>query len=307
MKDGEAADPYPGASRVVPPRLHIDLGVTSKCLKIHTTEIRKQGDRKYWEEQITAIKAKQLKLKQKFNFSKKYNEIKDWQKLKDNQNFQNYSLNHINKQMTSLNEKYASKYNEWNEQKQQTDLCRQKMLLVRPNIYIQHKNKMNKYGIYRNRYFSSLEGNQCKKYRMNWEAITNHFANSLYYQKHKPFMKDLNSLFKIMAQSKPVLAKEEGAQLEKLVKSLHQKWLAAKETIDSKPSMPPKYHYFDHGAQFCNLWDLPLGFCDEGGLEHGHKIYNMLRREYLNQRGIKRVQGMMGKMYLITAPKYIFK
>ncbi len=52
---------------------------------------------------------------------------------------------------------------------------------------------------------------------------------------------------------------------------------------------------------------MPLGYCDEGGLEHSHKTYNMLRKEYLNQRGIKIVEGMMGKMYLITSPKYCDK
>ncbi len=50
----------------------------------------------------------------------------------------------------------------------------------------------------------------------------------------------------------------------------------------------PKYWDMYHGVGFCKLWDLSLGYCDEGGLEHSHKIYNMLRREYLNQRGIKK-------------------
>ncbi len=49
-------------------------------------------------------------------------------------------------------------------------------------------------------------------------------------------------------------------------------------------------------VEFCTLWDLSLGFCDE--------IYDMLRKKYSNQRGVKIVEDMMRKMYLIASPKY---
>ncbi len=47
------------------------------------------------------------------------------------------------------------------------------------------------------------------------------------------------------------------------------------------------------------MWDFKFY---EGG--HSDKIYNMFVREYLNHRGVKRVEHMMEKMYLITSPKY---
>ena len=51
---------------------------------------------------------------------------------------------------------------------------------IQANIYLLFKNEMNKYGIFRNRYFSSLEGNQCKKYRRNWKKISEHLSSSKY-------------------------------------------------------------------------------------------------------------------------------
>ncbi len=81
----------------------------------------------------------------------------------------------------------------------------------------------------------------------------------------------------------------------------------ARETDDIECIDQTKYHYLDHGVKFCCLWNLPLGYLAEDGLETSHQIYNILRRQYLNQRGKKRVEHMMGKMYLITAPIYYGK
>ncbi len=79
-------------------------------------------------------------------------------------------------------------------------------------------------------------------------------------------MDDLNSLF---------FSKEESEQIGKLSKYMQQ-------TLDiSKGNCWAwtKYRDIDPGLKFCTLWDLPLGSCDEGGLEHSDKIYNMLRKE----------------------------
>ena len=38
---GTPADPYPGASRITPPLLHIDMGIMTHILKVHTEQIQK--------------------------------------------------------------------------------------------------------------------------------------------------------------------------------------------------------------------------------------------------------------------------
>ncbi len=103
--------------------------------------------------------------------------------------------------------------------------------------------KWNEHGIYRNRYWSSLEGNQCKKYRKRWEQICNHICISIY----KPIMKDLNRLVQILSQSKPLLTREERVELPK--------WLAKNSFDDPKPTMPwiMEFSFIVYGI--CH-WDI---------------------------------------------------
>ena len=65
-----------------------------------------------------------------------------------------------------------------------------------------------------------------------------------------------------------------------------------------------KYHYLYHALAFSQLWGIGIGALDEQSVESYHKILNRLRRRYLNQRGIKRIQFLWEELVLITSPKY---
>ncbi len=66
----------------------------------------------------------------------------------------------------------------------------------------------------------TLEGNQCRKYRINRQKISEHFASSKYVEYNKPFMKDLNRLFQMISQSKPLLSQEECVEGKKILGSI---------------------------------------------------------------------------------------
>ena len=92
-------------------------------------------------------------------------------------------------------------------------------------------------------------------------------------------MADLNKIFHIISQSKPLLSQQEWIQLVVLQKTMHTKWLTVKEMSEEKLTMPPKYHCIDHAIAFCILWELTLGYSDEGGLEKCHQICNNLTKK----------------------------
>ena len=82
------------------------------------------------------------------------------------------------------------------------------------------------------------------------------------------------------------------------LKKLHTDWMTAKNKLNLKENMPPKYHYLKESVEFMCL------FMDDESTEGYNVICNDLSNCYSNQLGVLKVQYMMSKLYLITCPKY---
>ena len=54
---------------------------------------------------------------------------------------------------------------------------------------------------------------------------------------------------------------------QKLLITLHQKWLKLKKETTAQFRMPSKYHYLKHAVEFCCLWKMSIKYCDEEVLE----------------------------------------
>ena len=98
-KEGASADP----------KITQDSKNTTKAklLSMHTTEIRKKGDVKYYHEKIKDIQTKIEELKQKYNFSSKYKAI---ERLKKNIPIPTKKILKLIKAYTYKFEKYTYKY-----------------------------------------------------------------------------------------------------------------------------------------------------------------------------------------------------
>ncbi len=64
-----------------------------------------------------------------------------------------------------------------------------------------------------------------------------------------------------------MLTSKERDELKKLLKTMHQKWLQAKEAIDPKLKMPPKYHYLRHCVDWSILWNMSVMYCNESNFK----------------------------------------
>ena len=80
-----------------------------------------------------------------------------------------------------------------------------------------YEQKLKQYKIERTRYFKSLEGRPCRKYIANWKDIMTHCSPSLYVDRMQAFIEVLDSLVKIIGQSKPTLSLEECQKAKQLL------------------------------------------------------------------------------------------
>eukprot|EP01083_Nonionella_stella_P205377 747945_1 len=86
--------------------------------------------------------------------------------------------------------------------------------------------------------------------------------------------------------------------------SLETKWNVIKTARITDKQMVPKFHYYRHMIDLCIMLKMPIGLADDEGMEAHHRIANVVRSQYLNQRGQSRIKHSMTKMYVISSPKY---
>eukprot|EP01083_Nonionella_stella_P284127 967080_1 len=110
-------------------------------------------------------------------------------------------------------------------------------------------------------------------------------------------------MMRIVSQSKQLLSNQECDILRRVKVSLQTKWNAIKNARITDKEMVPKFHYYRHIIDLCIMLKMPIGLADDG-MEAHHRIANMVRAQYLNQRGKARIEHSMTKMYVITSPKY---
>ena len=135
--------------------------------------------------------------------------------------------------------------------------------------------------------------------------IMGHLSSTMYYEYTKPLVDVLNTIFGILGQSKPLLTDSECQQLLDSLPKLDDVWKNMTKCIYFADfTTPPKFHYVKEGIHFAVLWEMPLGWCCEESIESHHRLCNVERCKYLNQRGSLRVKFMMDKLTLITDPKF---
>ena len=85
---------------------------------------------------------------------------------------------------------------------------------------------------------------------------------------------------------------------------LFKQWKHTKNECFIYKTLGTKFHYYKHIDEFIDIWQFPIGYIHEQSVESYHKIYNQLRRRYLNQRGKLRVKFSIEQLFLITSPLY---
>ena len=244
-----------------------------------------------------------------------YHELKDlaskrsyWsqkrQSYRPTRYFQPYSLEQIQETLDKVISEYQmklTKYNDLQSTYKSIQSDQQKFRGI--NALAVYEQKLNEFKIEKNRYHKSMEGMSCRRYRGNWSEIMKHCAFSSYFSKMKAFIETLDSLVKIIGQSKPTLTLEECQKARLILADVDDKWKRLQKSVYVNRGMPPKYHYLGECVEFVCYWRMPLGYCNEQSVEAFHQICNRLRRNYLNQRGELRVKYMMDKLLHIACPK----
>eukprot|EP01083_Nonionella_stella_P282522 961327_1 len=224
---GLAVDPYPGASRIIPPRMHCDMGVTKRLYEINEDIVSELSDFETVTKSIQAIQSQ-------IRSAKQYNQqqIKDYNAWK--YSFDNYTatrhqhhftLNEISQYMARTKTQYHQSKAQIDQFQTKLDDIKRRMETMQScNFKMEHTTACELYNVYRNRYYKSLEGRQCKSYRCNWESICASLSETDFYVKLKPFMGDYNAMMRIISQSKQELTNQECLTLKQLKLSLNSKW-----------------------------------------------------------------------------------
>merc|ERR1712228_124975 len=298
---------YPGASRVLDPLVHTDMGVTAKFL-IFNNDAMKSLDRSQLQilfkskcEEISSLSSKikeingqiqkfqkyQNKYKQSYGIAHTYS-VQTLQKLLKKE------LNKLEKNKAKEKGKYAER-----------DIIIEKIkgTLVE-NAWAIYQQKLKEFNIYNNRYFKNMEGNQCKQYRKKWIHINEHIKNTKYYLYMGPVIRDYNALFKILCQSKPFVSLEECERAKKLLSVLLSNWLKAKKELKLTQGLPPKFHYFYHEIETMFNFKAPSGWWNDQSMEGLNQIGIGVMDNYSSLRGIDRVKYASKKLFLITSPTY---
>ena len=212
---GRPPDPYPGSSRITPPLLHIDMGISTKLLAIHNEYVS------------------------------------------DNLN------------------------------------CQQA-----------HKQKLDQYGIYTNRYYHSLEGRQAKLYRRNFSKIASVISSTTFYIYMNHTIQLFNQLMSIIGKSDCWIEETQCEEARQLLQQLDMSWTHTRTLLGIAKSLGAKYHYLSHCFEYMTLWRIGIGYCSEQSIESYHKTCSMVFRRYGNQRGLLRIKYAIRQLMLITSPTY---
>ncbi len=306
FKNGKEAVPYPGASRIRYPLLHVDLGVTTQIKKIDEDKLKQLYDTSSLESELKSVDSQINDMKCKMNdFNYQRN---GWHYY-----YRNYSQTHhehkfshieLKNMIDNMDTNYKVMYDKYVKLKRLKNDLQKQITETDFTMYSTYTEKIKHLRILNNRYFDSLQGNQCKKYRKNWNKIMSHLSTIKYCKNMKLFVQYLNELFSIIAQSKPLVTEQECALANQLLIKIEKQWKKVKSECHIHMNMPPKFHYFDHLVKHMNLFKYPPGWNDEQGLEDSNQLLNNITACYANQLGIQRVKYAMRKVMIITSPKY---
>ncbi len=90
---------------------------------------------------------------------------------------------------------------------------KQDIKTIQPNINAlqKYEDQLLHYGVYQNRYWKNIEGNQAIKFRKKWNDITKHVKQTTYVKLKTECMKycNWNIVTKICKKSKPKIAQQE--------------------------------------------------------------------------------------------------
>ena len=305
---GIAPDPYPGASRITPPSLHIDMGIISKIYHQTTSYIKSLDDNSVTQQridhhfhQMNVVSANCRNKRKEMN---KYKYYKD--NLAKTIHIHGLCINELDQKLNVLNTEYSIMYNEYKEhEKSKENLAQLLQSPVAPNYYQQYTVKLGHYRICANRCFDkSLEGNRAREYRLKFAIITSPIAPSNYYRYMCQSMKYYNQLMHLLNKSTNTISKSDCTKAEQILQQYYKHWQYTKRILNLDLSLGAKYHYLKHCVEYIHIWRIPLGYINEQSIEAFHKICSMVLQRYYNQRGILKIKYAMRQLMVITSPLY---
>ena len=171
--------------------------------------------------------------------------------------------------------------------------------------YVQtYKDKLNQYKICSNRHYHSLEGNQAKKYRLNFADIGAHLHPSTFYIHINKVMNLYNKLMSIIGSNRSFIEEPDIEKARKILEEFDKQWKYSAVILNVPISLGTKYHYLHHAIEFMEIWRIPIGYVSEQSIESFHKTCSMVFRRYVNQRGTLRIKYAIRQLFLITSPVY---
>ena len=167
-----------------------------------------------------------------------------------------------------------------------------------------HKQKLDQYGKFTNRYYHSLEGTQAKLYRQNFSDIASSLHPSNFYICMNGTIQKYNKLMSIIGKSDCWVEEQQCDDAQRLLDDLDRTWTYTRTVLGVTSSLGTKYHYLAHCVEYMRLWRILIGYISEQSIESYHKRCSMLFRRYRNQRGLLRIKYALRQLMLITSPLY---
>ena len=223
-----------------------------------------------------------------------------------NQALSVYGLNEaeLNKPIGAMRHRYNRLCNNY----QKHSSGKQKLITLTqrpsPNYNSQHQQKLNHYGIFKNRYYHTLEDKQARKYRMNHQDIISSLSPTKFYVCMTETMRLFNEVMHLFGKSTDCIDEVYIEQTRDALSKFEKQWMYTSQIMGIDTSLGAKYHYLSHCVAYMDLWKIPLGFLSEQSIEGANKVYGNILKRYKNQRGLLKIKYSMHQLLLITSPTY---
>ena len=197
------ADPYPAASRIVPPLLHMDMGICTALLHIHAQYVKNLKAHATQQRLQSVFKKVRITW---FNLKNLYTQL-------------------TKHQDSELKSQYAKLYEKCKEFKQRKAGLQQIIDDKEwPNYVEMQLEELKKHQVLKSLFFENLEGNQARDYRQNIMDIAKFMDGTKFLSHLAKIIKYLNGFMEIAGRATHYISEEEIDQAKEALLDLDKQW-----------------------------------------------------------------------------------